>query len=269
MPVRAIVTASALFAIEENSVRVALSRLTSAGMVEKTERGGYRLGPQAAGVQERVVSWRCLADRLVPWDQSWIAVHSLLLTRASRRAMRARTRALSLNGFKPFRGGWEIRPNNLAGGVNGMRGTLIHLGLDPSAPVFKVSDLDEATANAACALWKADHIRNGYRSTIETLKKSERALAMKSADEAMVETFKLGGAAIRQLVLDPLLPDEIVPACERVALIEALEHYDRLGRECWTALLSAHGVVKHQAPADTRHLYNSTRFPIREQGWTS
>ncbi|MGC4062998.1 MAG: hypothetical protein QM749_20015 [Aquabacterium sp.] len=42
------VSSCALFGIRENSVRVALVRLSAAGMVESAGRGAYQLGPQAA-----------------------------------------------------------------------------------------------------------------------------------------------------------------------------------------------------------------------------
>ena len=53
----------------------------------------------------------------------------------------------------------------------------------------------------------------------------------------MAESFLVGGVAIRRLVLDPLLPDEIVPSAERHRLIESMRRYDRLGREIWSGWL--------------------------------
>ena len=55
----------------------------------------------------------------------------------------------------------------------------------------------------------------------------------------MTESFRLGGQAIRQIVLDPLLPEPIVPAAERAALVAALRRYDRMGRSCWAEFMRA------------------------------
>ena len=69
----------------------------------------------------------------------------------------------------------------------------------------------------------------------------------------MVESFRIGGAALRVLATDPLLPEPIVPAREREALLAAMRRYDALGRASWSAFLSRHGVA-HRAvtPVDSR-----------------
>ena len=47
----------------------------------------------------------------------------------------------------------------------------------------------------------------------------------------------MGGAAIRQIVLDPLLPEPIVVAKDRAALLDAMLRYDRIGRRIWAGWL--------------------------------
>jgi hypothetical protein len=73
-----------------------------------------------------------------------------------------------------------------------------------------------------------------------------------SAGEAMVESFNVGGRALRQLILDPLLPEEIHPTAEREALFAAMTEYDRLGRLAWAELLGRFGVPHLRAPLDGR-----------------
>jgi phenylacetic acid degradation operon negative regulatory protein len=68
----------------------------------------------------------------------------------------------------------------------------------------------------------------------------------------MAESFRLGGAAIRQIVLDPLLPEPIVPAAERRALVEAVRRYDRIGRRVWAGWLGADLPDSILAPAGVR-----------------
>jgi len=48
MPVRALIEAGALFGFSGNHVRVTLARLRRSGLVERDERGRYRLGASAA-----------------------------------------------------------------------------------------------------------------------------------------------------------------------------------------------------------------------------
>ena len=86
----------------------------------------------------------------------------------------------------------------------------------------------------------------------EALAASERRLPRLATERAMVETFTLGGRAIRELVLDPLLPEPIVPAAERRALVDGMRRYDRVGRDCWRPFMRTHGAPNHRTPTDSR-----------------
>ncbi len=253
MPVRALVAAGALFAIRENAVRVALARLLADGLIERDERGAYRLGPQAQAVSRQVVSWRDLDARSRPWDGSWIGVHTAGLRGATRSRLRRQRRALDWLGFRELHAGLVLRPDNLADGVAGVRERLRALGLTAETPVFGLHGLDPAADLAARRLWPVTRLVAGYRTTRSALERSERRLAALPEARAMVESFELGGRAIRQLVLDPLLPDELVPSVERARLLETMRRYDRIGRACWARFLERFGVVRHPtAPADLR-----------------
>ena len=72
------ITACALFGIRDNSVRVALARLSATGMIEAEERGAYRLGPNATELADEVRAWRKAESRVRKWNthcrqvlQSW------------------------------------------------------------------------------------------------------------------------------------------------------------------------------------------------------
>ncbi len=65
----------------------------------------------------------------------------------------------------------------------------------------------------------------------------------------MVETFRVGGQAIRQLVLDPLLPREMLDPEARSRLLAAMIEYDRFGRAFWAPFMRRHGVVSRRAKA--------------------
>jgi phenylacetic acid degradation operon negative regulatory protein len=248
MPVRALVAAAAIFGISAESMRVALVRLCGAGTVERNERGQYRLASAAAPVQRHVAAWTLTEERLVPWQGDWVAVHTAGLPRADRPRLRRRERALQFLGFRALAPHFFVRPDNLKGGVAAARQELHALGLDPEAVVVGVADLDDATDARARALWDADAVRRGYRTTCATLARSVARLDRLPEREAMVESFVLGGRAIRQLVLDPLLPEPIVPAGERAALVDAMRAYDRAGRARWRGFMRAHGAPHLQTP---------------------
>src|SRR5262245_40954786 len=114
MPVRALVAAGGLFAISENSVRVALARMLADGLIERDERGAYRLGPGAKGIARQVASWRDLDARMRPWDGHWLGVHTGALGRSPGGLVRRRRRALEWLGFRELYPGLPLRPDNLA-----------------------------------------------------------------------------------------------------------------------------------------------------------
>lgn len=252
MPVRALVAAGALFEITENAMRVELARLGTRGLVERDEGGQYRLAARAAAVQSRVVAWGRLEERTTAWSGAWVGVHTGSLPRSDRTAARRRERAFALLGFRELDSGLWIRPDNLRGGIPEIRRQLDALGFGEGAIAFAMAGLDAATDARARALWDAAGLRADYRTMRAALVKSERNIADLPAERAMAETFLLGGRAIRQLVLDPLLPEPILPASERRALVEALRRYDRVGRDCWRRFMRGHGAPSRRLPVDIR-----------------
>jgi phenylacetic acid degradation operon negative regulatory protein len=252
MPVRALVAAGALFGIEENAVRVALARLLAAGLVARDERGRYRAGVRAAAVGREVAGWRQREDEVRAWDGGWVAAIGPAGGRPGARALR-------FLAFRALRPGLAVRPDNLRGGVAAVRERLVALGLPPDTPVAALRELDPALDARARSLWDVGAIRAGYRDMRAALTASERRLPRLPHARAMTESFLLGGRAIRQLVLDPLLPEALVPAAERAGLVAVMRRYDRAGRAAWRPFLRAHDVLPHErAPADVRIVEGAT-----------
>jgi len=248
MPVRALVAAGAVFGISAESIRVALVRLRSRGTIAHNGRGQYSLAASAQAVQAHVAAWARTEEQLVPWRGSWIGVHTGGLARDDRTATRRRERALQFLGFRRLAPHLFIRPDNLKGGVDAARGELLALGLDPAALVYAVAQLDPATEERARALWDSQALRRAYRDACAVLARSADSLARMAVADAMVESFVLGGKMIRQLALDPLLPEPLVPAAERAALVEAMRDYDRRGRDCWRPFMKSQGAPHLRTP---------------------
>lgn len=249
LPARALVASGALFDLSESSLRVALTRLRAAGQIERDERGRYRLGRGAEAVRRHVVSWRSLPERAAAWSGGWVAVHGAPSRRGP--AARAAARALRLLGFRELRAQLHLRPDNLRGGAERLRGELRELGLPEDALVATLGGLDADTEARASSLWEVEALTAGYASSLRALAESTRRLPELPVDEAMAESFELGGAVIRQLALDPLLPEPIAPTGERDALVAALREYDRLGRSFWATFLSHYDLPprRRTAPA--------------------
>jgi len=233
MPVRELVRAAQAFGIAENSVRVAIVRLRADGLVESTERGHYLLGPAARPVDERVKRWRDAESLMSPWDGSWIAVFTADLPRTDRPALRKRARALRLLGFRDLRDGLHIRPNNLSGPLDDLRSRLVRLGLEPGATVFHVSDLATQDEERARTLWDVASLRAVYKDLVEQLDKMTDSFPTMPIEQTIRESFLVGREAIRMIVLDPLLPEPLIPTSERRALIDSMKRFDTSARVYW------------------------------------
>ncbi len=234
VPVRALVAAGRLFGIPENRLRVALARLLAAGAVERDEHSHYRLAENAGAVSDQIRSWRHGAEQRQPWSGAWVCVHG----RTGDGARGRGARALRFLGFRNLEPGFALRPDNLAGGVEDARLRLARLGLAATARVFQIRALDAASERRARGLWDLRALRSAYRSTIAALDASAARLPRLTRRTAMAESFRLGGAAIGRVVLDPLLPEPLLGASELDELIAAMRRYDRAGRRVWAGWIS-------------------------------
>lgn len=247
--VGALVRGASVLGIGENSMRVALARLRARGLVESDERGLYRLSGVAQPVNRMVRSWRSIEQSVAKWDGSWLAVEMSGLPRGDRKRSRLRIRALRLLGFEALTPALRIRPDNLEGGVGVVHERLVALGYTPVPIAFKLSDLDSDLDARARSLWDVASLEAGYRASRERLVESIERLPSLSEAEAMAETFRLGGEAVRRIVLDPLLPEPIVDTRARRALVDAMRRYDRFGRDCWKAW-AGESVLLERSPVE-------------------
>jgi phenylacetic acid degradation operon negative regulatory protein len=266
MPVRALVEAGGLFGIGGNSVRVALARLLARGLVERDERGRYRLGPAAGAIGQQVRSWRRVAEKTRLWDGAWIAAHGPRGQGGSRRSGRLSGRALRFLGFCPLRQGLSVRPDNLVGGVVAARETLTGLGLESGVLVASLQELDPDTERTARGLWDRRALEAGYRQACHALGRSMERLSVLPPHGAMVESFLWGGWAIRRLTQDPLLPEEICPSAGRSALLDAMRRYDRIGRAAWAGFLDQYG-VRHSGGAQDLRMTDAAATLSAAGGW--
>lgn len=267
MPVRALIEAGALLGIEENNIRVSLARLYASGRVERDERGRYRLGPAVAAMSGRLRGWRELGTRMRAWRGDWVAVHQPRLGRGASR--KRRERALELLGFRELDSGLSIRPNNLRGGVEGARTSLVGLTTGPidgnearstrtksetanPGRVFRIEELDPSSDLKARSLWDADCLAGEARKSVHRLRGSAAALDQRPEAEAMLESFVVGGEVLRQLMRHPLLPREILDPEPLALLLDEMKRYDALGRGAWARFLARHEVPHRALPLDAR-----------------
>lgn len=233
LPVRFAIAAGALFDVSENNVRVALVRLSSAGLIEASGRGAYRLAEAAEDLAREVASWRIAEERIRTWHGGYVAVHSGPLGRTDRGALKRRARALSMLGFRELDRGFHLRPDNLDGGVDGIRARLYALGLEREAPVFAAGSFSPDVEARARALWDGKALTASYKKLRLQLEKWMARAGSLEPDAAARESFLLGGKAIRHIVYDPLLPPPFVDEDERRSFIATTRQMDREGRRIW------------------------------------
>lgn len=253
MSAREAIAGCALFGISANSVRVALVRLSADGLIEATERGSYRLSASAHELADDVATWRHAEQRVRPWTGGWIAVHCAGLGRSDRAALRRRTRALAMLGFRELEGGLYLRPDNIEDSLDAVRRRLHTLGLEKEAPVFLASGFEPAREAAIGKLWDGKALNNSYRKLRAQLEEWLTRADKLEPEAAARESYLLGSNAIRHVVYDPLLPEPLVDAQARHAFVETVQRFDRAGQAIWRNLSNLGNGTTPRGAATQRH----------------
>ncbi|MDN4516341.1 PaaX domain-containing protein, C- domain protein [Mycolicibacterium austroafricanum] len=174
------------FGIRESTVRVALTRMVSAGDLVRSE-DGYRLSDRLLVRQRRQDD--AITPRRHAWDGNWTM---LVITSVGTDARtRAQLRnALQDNRFAELREGVWMRPANVD----------LELGPDITEKVRILAARDDEPAELAARLWDLP----GWAAT-------GRELLTRIADADDVPgRFVVAAAMVRHLLTDPVLPDELL-----------------------------------------------------------
>ncbi|MDA2895130.1 PaaX domain-containing protein, C- domain protein [Mycolicibacterium sp. BiH015] len=176
------------FGIRESTVRVALTRMVSAGDLVRS-RDGYRLADRLLARQRRQDDAITPTERA--WDGSWL---TLVITSTGNDA---RTRAglrneLQNKRFAELREGVWMRPDNVS--------TDLGDGISPRVRILRAHD--ERPAELAAELWDLD----GWAKTGVGL------LAEMAQADDIPGRFVVAAAMVRHLLTDPVLPHELLPA---------------------------------------------------------
>ena len=175
------------FDIKEPTVRVALTRMVSAGDLVRSE-DGYRLSDRLLGRQRRQDD--AINPRLRTWDGAWkrLVVTSVGTDARTRATLRM---TLQHNRFGELREGVWLRPDNLD---TALPADVLQRGRE-------LQTRDDDPADLAARLWDLPGwARVGHELLDE----------MTSAAD-IPGRFVTAAAMVRHLVTDPVLPGELLP----------------------------------------------------------
>ncbi|QEA11698.1 hypothetical protein [Comamonas flocculans] len=234
--VQALLRAGVLFGVTERGIRVALGRLSAEKKIQNTSRGNYMSARRTGTVHRAIVDWRPAEIRIVPWDRSWLCMLGAAVSRGERTQLNRHEQALRFRGFRELLPSFWVRPANLRAGL-GVRDELCQLGLHPHAHLMVASEFEKGLDTKARKLWKPEHLEKKYASNVKMLETSMQNLNKLTAEDGLVETLTCGRAVIRDIVLDPLLPQELVDVELRRSMIEHMKTYDDIGHKLWRSFL--------------------------------
>ncbi|MCB0949270.1 MAG: PaaX domain-containing protein, C- domain protein [Mycobacterium sp.] len=175
------------FGLRESTVRVALTRMVSAGDLVRSE-DGYRLSDRLLARQRRQDD--AINPRRRSWDGSWtmLVITSIGTEPRTRAALR---NTLQDKRFAELREGVWMRPDNLG----------VDLGEQVADRVRVLRATDDAPVELAARLWDVSGWANSARDMLA---------AMADADDIPAR-FVVAASMVRHLLTDPVLPDELLP----------------------------------------------------------
>ncbi len=179
------------FGIKETTLRVALTRMVSAGDLVRSA-DGYRLSDRLLARQRRQDD--AMRPRTRPWPGDWlVAVVTSVGTDARTRAALRNT--MHAERFGELREGVWMRPANLDP----------ELDADVAARVRILRARDDAPEQLAGELWDlAGWVKTGHALLA--------AMDQKARASDVPARFVVAAAIVRHLLADPMLPAELLPA---------------------------------------------------------
>lgn len=238
-PLRApvLIGAAELLGVSANAMRIALSRLLAAGDVSSPARGVYALSAQHLAALAHVHTFRTGFARRVPFGGEFCAVLTSHLPRRNASAVRRRDSALILSGFREYRPGVYLRPDNLAGGRAALADHLLQLGLDQAADVLGMR-LDAAQLQRVEQLYDVKSDAKRAAALCTRVSALLATMATRPARKVAIAAFWLGDEVLRFLARDPLLPEGMADPQPRRALAEAMSELDQRAYAVWRVILA-------------------------------
>ncbi|WP_151742818.1 PaaX family transcriptional regulator C-terminal domain-containing protein [Acinetobacter sp. TUM15113] len=231
--IKQIIVAARLFEISENSIRVAVTRLSGDGVIEAIERGTYQFTLQSHEWANVMLNRKHGTKQTKMWNQHYLAVFTGELGRVDRTALNRRERALKHFGFKELEQGIYIRPDNLVISFEQLFAELQVSGLEASAKICQISHFDTMTVDRIPKLWATQNLNQNYEKYNHMIQTWLSTVHQLSLEEAARESLLLGRQTISLLMNDPLLPESFVDVQLREQFAQSVQQLDQTGLEAW------------------------------------
>ncbi|MFW1838687.1 PaaX family transcriptional regulator C-terminal domain-containing protein [Acinetobacter gyllenbergii] len=231
--IKQIILAAQLFEISENSIRVAVTRLSSEGVIEVIERGVYQFTVQSHEWANVMLNRKHGIQQTKKWNQQYLAVFTGELGRVDRTALHRRERALKHFGFKELEQGIYLRPDNLVIGFDQLVVELKSSGLENSAKLCQISHFDAKTLAAIPELWPRQTLNQNYQKYSQMIQTWLSTAHQLSLEDAARESLLLGRQTISLLMNDPLLPEGFVDVQLREQFAQSVQQLDQTGLNSW------------------------------------
>ncbi len=239
LSIRHLLLAASLFDFSENSIRVAVTRLSSDGLIESAGRGKYRFTAQWQAWANDMLMRKRGIEALKPWQQEYLAVFTGALGRVDRTALKRRERALQHDGFREMETGLFIRPDNLAESFDLIFHRLKNNGLEKDASIFRISHLDAVSREKVAGLWDSKNLNQTYHSISQKIQAWLLQVGELDIEQAARESLLLGREAIPLLTHDPLLPPPFIDETARNQFAHDVQQLDQVGQKLWQRLYQA------------------------------
>lgn len=252
IPIKALIVCGELFGFTGNTIRVTVTRLIREKTIESDERGYYRLGSRKNPVSRYINTWRLGEKRLMDWDGRWLCV---LLPHKMDKPQQVRCKkVLEILGFREGLDSLWVRPYNLIFSQEDIMIIMKSMGMHPGSELFIGQKFSGAlTDRWSCFLWNVEELNRSCSEILKKLEESYERIDKIPVENAMVESYILGGEAIHILLTDPLLPKEIQTSGYRERLTQAMLSYDDLGKNIWIKKLE--GLKLDKAPSHQGTIY--------------
>jgi phenylacetic acid degradation operon negative regulatory protein len=224
LPTRLLVRSGELFGITEGTTRVALSRMVAAGELE-VDGNAHVLAGRLLERQARQQASRSPETRR--WSGAWAM--AIVDGGARPGPVRAELRqAMKVLRLAELREGVWLRPDNLDDGWAERAEHVVDEQCRRMTATLPDSDAELAGQLWDLAEWAraADALRDQLGEVVGSLERGDMG--------ALAPGFVLSAAVLRHLLVDPLLPPELLPVdWPGPALRHDYDRYDRAFKDRW------------------------------------